>query len=347
MITNASKVFKHFDRFEALRRGLLMDPVTLEIDLTHACGNHCPWCIDRDLVQGEQELAWDHLEPFLASLAGTGVRSVVLKGGGEPLAHPKASVVMRRLRDLGIEVGLITNGQRLHLHQEAIAACTRWVRVSLSAGSAERYYAIHRPADPDAFATLAENLRRLSAQVRVGTCIVVDAGNCADILETVAFSHAVGCAYVDLKLAHGQGCPPLAPAQRQIMDQQVLEAKARFAGPGFEVFANRLDAQAGAETQPYGLCKAHALVAILGADGNLYACCSTKGNPAFALGSIQATPGFRELWQGPRHWAVMATIDGGSCRGICLGRTSFARYDHYNAIFETLASEGPGDVDFL
>ena len=98
--------------------------------------------------------------------------------------------------------------------------------------------------------------------------------------------------------------------------------------------------------RPYGVCLAHHLIGIVCADANLYACCSTRGNPEYSFGSLK-TQSFSEIWRSERRKEVIQKIDLGQCRHLCLGKTSHLRYDHCNAAFEYLLAPDPKHADFL
>ena len=45
------KILRHLERIQALLRGELVWPVTVEVDPTNHCNHNCIWCIDRRLHQ--------------------------------------------------------------------------------------------------------------------------------------------------------------------------------------------------------------------------------------------------------------------------------------------------------
>jgi cyclic pyranopterin phosphate synthase len=158
LITNNHKPFKYYSKFLSLMQGKLIDPVTLEIDLTNACNNNCEWCIDKSLFGSiPQTIKMNNLKEFLFSLKDTSIKSVVLKGGGEPLLYKQINKVLYILKKMNIKIGLITNGQRLHLHKKAIKDCCSWIRVSISANNAIKYGSLHKPTEENAF----QNIKKI------------------------------------------------------------------------------------------------------------------------------------------------------------------------------------------
>ena len=144
---NPHKILNHIDRLQRLVRGELVYPITVEIDPTNLCNHRCAWCVSMEAHTGEK-LGLDRFTSLVRELKQADVRSVVLKGGGEPTTHPQFIEMLDVLRNAGLAVGLITNGSmpRPGSVAKVVEVCD-WVRVSLDASTAQTHESIHGTKD--------------------------------------------------------------------------------------------------------------------------------------------------------------------------------------------------------
>src|SRR5262249_2250768 len=93
-----------------LMRGLRDGPVSINLDLTTACNYACDHCVDFDILNTGVRYDHEKLLASLEQLARRGLKSVIVIGGGEPTTYPKFEEAMIRMKDLGLKLGLVTNG---------------------------------------------------------------------------------------------------------------------------------------------------------------------------------------------------------------------------------------------
>ncbi len=103
------KILNHFDRLQAVAQGENVFPITVEIDPANVCNHRCEWCVSMLAHTGER-LDYEAFARLVEELERLEVRSVVLKGGGEPTVHPRFNDMLARLAETELAVGLITNG---------------------------------------------------------------------------------------------------------------------------------------------------------------------------------------------------------------------------------------------
>ncbi|MCB2186174.1 MAG: radical SAM protein [Deltaproteobacteria bacterium] len=341
------KIINHLDRFQAVLRGELPLPVTAELDPTNECNHRCPWCLDAHLRNGPPAtMPAELIFRLLDELGSLGVKAVTVKGGGEPLVHPDIDQVLYRAREAGLECGLITNGELLEDHLEAVIDCCSWVRVSLAAATSQTHDLIQRPLARDTFGKTLRGLSAVAPRVLTGLVMVVGRPNLGEMAEVARLGRDLGARYLAFKQAVLPG-KHFTARELRAMEDIYLAAKEELETPTFQVMGSRVyQLGNGDEPQPYRLCKAHHLVAIVCADAGMYACCSTRGNQGFRYGSLKKQS-FAQIWESKRRKQILAGIDRGSCRALCLGRTSYMRYDHYNQLFDYLADPDKPHKDFL
>ncbi|QHW29588.1 pyrroloquinoline quinone biosynthesis protein PqqE [Paenibacillus rhizovicinus] len=114
-------------------------PYALTAELTHRCPLRCPYCSNpTELQKRENELSTDEWLSVLEQACELGVVQVHFTGG-EPLLRPDLELIVRRARDLGLFVNLITSG--VGLTEERVRklsdAGIDSIQLSLQAASAE------------------------------------------------------------------------------------------------------------------------------------------------------------------------------------------------------------------
>ncbi len=132
---------------EALKKAPLKAPISINLDVTTACNYRCDHCVDMDILN--KNINYDHelLKDSLTQLAKNGLRSVIIIGGGEPTAYKGFEDVVRHLKALNIQIGVVTNGSMMK-KIEAVADVLQerdWVRLSLDSGTNETFRAMHKP----------------------------------------------------------------------------------------------------------------------------------------------------------------------------------------------------------
>ena len=76
-------------------------PVSINLDLTTACNYACDHCVDLDILNTGIRFDHDKLLSSLKLMAGRGLRSVIVIGGGEPTLYPKFEEVIRFMKEPG------------------------------------------------------------------------------------------------------------------------------------------------------------------------------------------------------------------------------------------------------
>jgi sulfatase maturation enzyme AslB (radical SAM superfamily) len=261
---------------------------------------------------------------------------VVIKGGGEPLIYPWIEQTLLEVRRLGLEVGVITNGELLAERADVIRQTCSWVRVSLDAGSAETHERCHRPKRPGAYERIWQGIDMLADDVLCGVIYIIHPATFHEMAVAARRAKEHRCRYIGFKRVVAKD--ELFDAELYMnIDSNYVFARRHYQDENFEVMGFRIyNFSKGPAGRPYKVCKGHHLVGILCANGRMYACCSTRGMAAYEFGSLhqQRLP---EIWMGERRREVLAAIDRGVCRNICPGHTSYMRYDHYNELAEYLS----------
>ncbi len=122
-------------------------PISINLDLTTACNYRCDHCIDWDILNTKHRHDEETLRSSIITMVERGLRSVILIGGGEPTIYPGFSDFVRFLKDLELQIAVVSNGSRGDKLLEVADVFEErdWVRLSLDAGSDELFRAMHKP----------------------------------------------------------------------------------------------------------------------------------------------------------------------------------------------------------
>jgi MoaA/NifB/PqqE/SkfB family radical SAM enzyme len=140
-------------------------PVHAEFDITDRCNVACYFCNQQD-VRTKDQISLPHLTRLVDELLATGLRSVRLSGGGDPLFHANILDFLDHLSGRGIVVdNLTTNGALLgpEVARRLVAGRAREVIFSLNAVDDADYHRMMR-VPLGTFDRVLRNIRGLVAE---------------------------------------------------------------------------------------------------------------------------------------------------------------------------------------
>jgi len=307
-----------------LHQGQKMNgPLVIELDPTTICNLACHDCISGNLLN-QGGFSNDRLLQLVSEFATAGVRAVVLIGGGEPMAHPKFGEIVEALCKSDIHVGVTTNGTLLGKFQKQ-SALTRWLRVSVDAGSPE-VFAEFRPhrSGRSQFDLVIRNMEEF-AKVKTGllgySFLILSkfassgelvSTNASDIHKAAQLAKDIGCDYFEVKPAFDL-MHYLQRQEQKVSDltSSGLQSARSLADHNFKVIApNTLDeALRGTEGQPknYKSCPTTELRTVVTPSG-VYVCPYHRGNLQMKVGDA-VTTSFVEIWSSSRRQEVMKNLN--------------------------------------
>jgi len=108
-------------------------PITLQIAPTSSCNLKCSFCSNSKREQHES-LNINDLKELLPKLKKVGLKAVEITGGGDPTMYKRINTLVKLCIDLGIDVGMITNG--ILLREKLLPnnyKKLKWLRISANA----------------------------------------------------------------------------------------------------------------------------------------------------------------------------------------------------------------------
>tara|TARA_B100000686_G_C16798760_1_gene984358 strand:+ start:4027 stop:5139 length:1113 start_codon:yes stop_codon:yes gene_type:complete len=190
--------------------GKSVSPWVIELDPTTACNLACHDCISANLLnQGGFDR--DRIKDMAREFKDFGIKAVVLIGGGEPMAHPEFGTLVDYFYECGIHVGVTSNGTLIRKNLDSLAKRTKWVRISVDAGSPEIFqkYRPHRSGKSQ-FNSVIEQMKELS-EIKTGklgySFLVLSMNsednepetNAIDIQNAANIAKDIGCDYFEVK----------------------------------------------------------------------------------------------------------------------------------------------------
>ena len=124
--STGTKLFNHMDRLVDLQKGTVY-PIVAHIMPTSICNLNCPYCSIKS--RPKEELKLEDIKKAITLLKNNGLKAVIISGGGEPTLYKDFNKLVNFLSDLGLEIGLITNGTLL---KNVDIDKFTWVRVSIN-----------------------------------------------------------------------------------------------------------------------------------------------------------------------------------------------------------------------
>lgn len=122
-------------------------PISINLDLTTACNFACDHCVDLDILNTGIRYDHDKLLASLKLMAERGMKSVIVIGGGEPTLYPKFEETIRFMKNLGLQIAIVSNGTGNEKIAQ-VADCmdkSDWVRLSLDSGTDATFQPMHKP----------------------------------------------------------------------------------------------------------------------------------------------------------------------------------------------------------
>lgn len=266
------KILYYLEEMEKAQAGKTVFPVTCEIDPSNLCQCNCVFCLYAKYRKDNKVfLDWGIYRKLLKDLLKIGTKSITFTGGGEPLTHPKFSLMAELAWMAGFEIGLITNGIDLQKieHPEDF----KFVRISLDAPDSKTYLKVK---GVKGFHKVLWNIKQaVCSGATVGLSYVVYAGNKDGIVEAQKLAEELGVAYIQFKPAWING--------GFYKDYQVP-------GQNKTIKTDRFMATS------YLPCHVAGLVGEVGATGDVFYCCQHRGHDEYNLGSLHKKS-FSDIWK--------------------------------------------------
>jgi MoaA/NifB/PqqE/SkfB family radical SAM enzyme len=308
-------------------------PVHAELDLTDRCNVACYFCNQQDL-RTKDSIPLPKLTDLIDELAETGLRSVRLSGGGDPLFHRDVIPTLDHLASRNIIVdNVTTNGVALtnEVATRLVNGKAREVIFSLNAVDAEDYARMMK-VKPALFDKVCANIKNLvavrgdSIYPSIVIQFLIDKGNFHRLVDMYELGRSLGPDRIAInavleipqqrieyeKLLSLDDNVHAAPLVEEILrrDKDAGLLQIDFAYPQWNEMLQRAREKVGTVPhnsyptassfkQENGGCFFAWYTAAITGNGDIRPCCLLLNPGVKPLGNIHDKPKFADHWNGP------------------------------------------------
>lgn len=328
-------------------------PIYVEISPVGACNHRCVFCAVDFVGYKSNRLNLAIMLERLPEMSRLGVRSVCFAGEGEPLLHTGISSMINAAKASGIDVALVTNASVLPRDFIELALPSlSWIKVSINAGSAPTYAAIHQ-TNANSFDKVIDNMKAMVRAKRAGglactmgaqTLLLPD--NFGEIELLADICRAIGMDYLVVK-PYSQHLSSHTRRYASVDYSGFMALGDRLKGfntPDFSVIFREKTMRRYLEGQTYDRCySVPFLWAYIMASGVVSGCSAFLLDQRFEYGNINEAT-FEAIWTGKKREEglrfISEQLDISNCRRGC-------RMDDANRYLHAIHTEQPDGMNFL
>ncbi len=346
---NPFKVLLHRQHLEGCAKDDYLPPVMANTYLTNLCEHRCAWCLNWGWRQKTpSSMPSGHALKLAEFYKKWGIKATCL-GGGESTMHDDFAPFLYKCKELGIEVGVATNGGS-HLDKDklkAMAECTRWVGISVDAGDAVTHSCLHNVPNTE-FAEVMQNMRKLATMgADVTYKMLIHPLNIATIYAAAAWAKHNGASGIMMRpvgwenVERTKGLPPLdfAPYLKRLEEQ--VQAARELEDDSFRVYCvlQKFGPQLQRKVN-FKRCWAAPLSVTMGADGWVAHCCDVMDREWNKLCKHYPEPDeLLKVWNSERHRNLVRNVAIQQCPRCTLGA--------YNEIIEKVIIEDRMEMNLI
>lgn len=310
---DSHKLMFHPKRVDEWRKNGDCAPIYLEIGLTNICNHNCIFC-GLDWARGTNILETQNLIKNLEDMSKLGIKSICYSGAGEPLLHKDFSSIIKKTKELGIDVSFSTNAV---LFNEKIAKETlpyvSWIRFSVDAASPKTHSKIHGTSIED-FPKILKNLKTAAEiksknnyPVTLGVQFLLIDENKDEVLKLAEICRDIGVDNLQIK-PYSQNPNSVNKISIDYGKFKNLEEELKkFSTPKFKVIYRSTRADNVEKGHDYPECYGLPFFAIINEKGDVIPCHQYYAMSDFSFGNINNNL-FSEIWSGKRRKEVIQKI---------------------------------------
>jgi len=329
-VYNISKLAFHGEKLKALSKNEVTAPLYVRIKPINACDHECSYCSYipdnncpvSETINYKDKIPKEKILEILEDFKEVGVKAVTYSGGGEPLIYPHITDAMKKTIDYGIDLSIITNGQKLSGEKADILKNAKWVRVSSSECDARTFHETRKKPE-SWFYELRKNLENFakikSPECEFGINFVVHGGNFDKIYISAGYFKNLGAGHIKITPSWNPNFLEYHEPMKKISVEQIEKARINFQDEKFTIYDTYKNdfEKTGLEERPYSRCYIMRIIPVIGADCVIYFCHDKTYNNQGVLGNIKDRR-FRELWFSEESAEIFKNFNPkNSCRHHC------------------------------
>jgi GTP 3',8-cyclase len=323
-----SKWYEAKDDWEKLKK---IYPVYVEISPYGGCNHRCTFCALDYMGYENISLDFNVLKDTLSDMAQKGVKSVMFAGEGEPLLFTNLDLLVEHCSKIGIDTSLTTNfvPSNKKAVQRFVENCS-WIKVSLNAGTAKTYAAVHQAKEVD-FDRVMENLRSAleykkqnNLKCTIGVQMLLLPENKDEAVVLAKRCKEIGVDYLVIK-PYSQHLSSETKRYEDIDYSNMMDIQKEVEAVSDENFsvifrANTMQKYVE-KKQPYDKCHSTPFFwGYIAADGKVFGCSAYLGKDEFCYGNVYENK-FSDIWEGEKrkesYYYIQNELDIKNCRVNC------------------------------
>jgi len=330
-----SKLFYHPDRISDLLENNKTTPITWEFDLTNICNHNCIGCNAPNAGgrTDENSLTFNEATNYIDQIYELNAKAINLTGGGEPFSNDITPKIIKYIKNIGLEVSIITNGTLLtdEIIDTIVKNCT-WIRISIDGGDVETYTNIRRISN-NYFNLVFDNLKKLTirkkelnSNITIGSSFLTNKITIPSLLKYAKLCKDVDIDYIQIR-----------PFHRDYTIPYNIDEVKKLQDDNFKIYysENKYDKTYKKE---YNKCIAHNLSGVINVH-SVYLCCHFRGIESKKLGDLRHD-NLLKIWTGDRKRIIENELDVGKCLPHC-------RLDLVNRTLNDLIYNQPQHKNFI
>lgn len=273
------------------------------------------------------------LERFFTQAKVKGLKAVTWSGGGEPTTYTYFVQGVEHAATLNLDQGLMTNGMYPSSFVPVIGNHLNWMRISVDTINSVKY---KEKRKTNGFNQVISNIERVVKEpVTVGINMNLTDWNVDEILTMAKWARDVGADYFQIRPV--LGLPFKMSYNARYRDQPkfewvkrvkplLMEAEGLSDGHfrvmvSWDKFHDATDVE-GKFGRIYSKCRAHFMMAVLHANGDMCVCMYHLDDKTFSFGNIYEKS-VDEIWVSDQRRQVISMCDNeldlSTCQVCCKG----------------------------
>jgi MoaA/NifB/PqqE/SkfB family radical SAM enzyme len=338
------KIVLNRDKLESLITQNVTAPVYVRIKPTNRCNHNCFFCVYNEeyanmheTMVRRDELSRKKLLEILDDFKKIGVKAITYSGGGEPLVHPDILEIMQKTLDYGIDLSIITNGQKLYGDYAKILTKAKWVRISMDYFDPGGFKQSRR-GNEKMFFEIMENIKNFSQLKRDGDFevnYIITQENHSDLYMSAEILKSLGVDNVRYSPVWIKDLEEYHKPIKDIVITTLKEMKDTLEDKNFKIYSgySNNSVSDAAMHRSFSKCSFMQIVPVIGADYIVYNCHNQAYSEKGIIGSIK-DKSFAEMWfskETAEHFKTFNPII--SCDGIQC--TAGKKNEFLNDLLET------------
>lgn len=341
---DSHKLMLHPERVAAWMRGEDIYPIYMESSPSGLCNHRCTFCALDFMEYQSRFLDTAIFKERISELGRLGLKSMMFGGEGEPFLHRDMAEITEHTHASGIAASFTTNAVLLTPERaERVLPATKWIKVSINAGTAEAYAKIHRTKEAD-FSRVIDNMREAAAikskeshTCTLGMQILLLPQNKDTVVQLARIAREIGMDYLVVKPYSQHPMSRTQEYSEVSYDdaERLQEELSGISGDGFNViFRSRTMKKWDEADKPYDKCLALPFWSYIDSGGNVWGCSVYLSDNRFLYGNIYEST-FEQIWHSQKRRDSMKMVeqelDARGCRVNC-------RMDEINRYLHRLRS---------